>query len=142
MGKISDERVLLPGLMSNLYDLNRVRYALEGINGPPVFAYVLFIFGLISLPFAREEDPWIRITRLRRARTRSAHASCWSMGAESEPLWRAYCADGGCRGTSRSIQRPSPQLLRDASGDGEVPRIAVIGRETHADGGSSIRTPR
>jgi hypothetical protein len=41
-----------------------------------------------------DEDPWTRMTRLRRARTRSAHASCWSMGAESEPLWRAYCADG------------------------------------------------
>jgi hypothetical protein len=34
-----------------------------------------------------DEDLWIRITRLRRARTRSAHASCWSAGDESEALW-------------------------------------------------------
>jgi hypothetical protein len=40
------------------------------------------------------EDPWCRVTRLRRAKTRSAHASCWSMGDESEPLWRAFCDDG------------------------------------------------
>ena len=33
-----------------------------------------------------DEDPWLRITRLRRARTRSAHASCWSAGDESEAL--------------------------------------------------------
>jgi hypothetical protein len=49
------------------------------------------------------EDPWDRITRLRRARTRSAHASCWSAGPESEPLWRAYCADDGCRGVGVAL---------------------------------------
>jgi hypothetical protein len=41
-----------------------------------------------------DEDPWMRITRWRRARTRSAHASCWSYGDECEPLWRLYCDDG------------------------------------------------
>src|SRR5215470_11494864 len=53
MGDIGNERIVLPRLMSNLYDRDGVRYAPEGINGPPVLAYVLFIFGLISLPFAR-----------------------------------------------------------------------------------------
>jgi hypothetical protein len=45
-----------------------------------------------------DEDPMSRITRLRRARTRSAHASCWSMEGESDLLWRLYCADGGREG--------------------------------------------
>ena len=51
-----------------------------------------------------DEDPWIRITRLRRARTRSAHASCWSAGDESEALWRLYCADDGCQGVGVALQ--------------------------------------
>lgn len=44
-----------------------------------------------SLP--PDEDPWARVIRLRRARTRSAHASCWSIGEESEAIWRLYCHD-------------------------------------------------
>ena len=43
-----------------------------------------------------DEDPWLRMTRLRRARTRSAHASCWLAGHEAEALWRLYCTDN-CR---------------------------------------------
>jgi hypothetical protein len=38
-----------------------------------------------------EEELYTKLERLRRARTRSAHASCWSIGAESEILWRLYC---------------------------------------------------
>src|SRR5262249_17692119 len=45
-----------------------------------------------------DEDSWARITRLRRAQTRSAHASCWSHGEESEALWRLYCGDDSCPG--------------------------------------------
>jgi hypothetical protein len=56
------------------------------------------------------EDPWTRITRLRRARTRSAHVSCWSMGAESEPLWRAYCALGDCRGVGVALRTTLARL--------------------------------
>lgn len=39
----------------------------------------------------REEELFTRLERLRRARTRSAHASCCSIGPESEILWRLYC---------------------------------------------------
>jgi hypothetical protein len=46
----------------------------------------------------------MRITRLRRAKTRSAHASCWSAGDESEPLWRLYCADDGCQGAGVALR--------------------------------------
>jgi hypothetical protein len=49
----------------------------------------------------KDEDPWVRMTRRRRARQRAAHASCWTMGAESEPIWRLYCDDG--RKCSRSV---------------------------------------
>jgi hypothetical protein len=45
-------------------------------------------------PAKPAEDSWLRMTRLRRARTRSAHASCWSSGDESEAIWRLYCKDG------------------------------------------------
>jgi hypothetical protein len=51
-----------------------------------------------------DEDSWARITRLRRARTRSAHASCWAAGAESEALWRLYCADDGCQGVGVALR--------------------------------------
>ncbi len=45
--------------------------------------------GAMSLP--EREDPWERMTRLRRAKTRSTHACCWAAGHESEALWRLYC---------------------------------------------------
>lgn len=49
----------------------------------------------MQTPPEPDEDPWTRTTRFRRARTRSAHASCWSSGDESEALWRLYCAEDG-----------------------------------------------
>ena len=57
-----------------------------------------------------DEDPWIRITRLRRARTRSSHASCWSAGDESEALWRLYCADDGCQGVGVALRTTLARL--------------------------------
>lgn len=59
---------------------------------------------------APDEDPWTRITRLRRARTRSAHASCWSAGDKSEPLWQAYCANDGCRGVGVALRTTLARL--------------------------------
>jgi hypothetical protein len=38
------------------------------------------------------------MTRLRRAMTRAAHASCWARGEESEALWRLYCEGDHIRG--------------------------------------------
>jgi hypothetical protein len=55
-----------------------------------------------------DEDPWIRITRLRRARTRSAHASCWSAGDESELLWRLY--DDGSQGVGVALRTTLTRL--------------------------------
>jgi hypothetical protein len=40
-------------------------------------------------------DPWTRMTIRRRVATRSAHASCWIWGDESEAMWRLYCKDDG-----------------------------------------------
>lgn len=57
-----------------------------------------------------EEDPWLRITRLRRAMTRSAHASCWSWGEESESLWRLYCADNGHQGVGVAFRTSLARL--------------------------------
>ena len=68
--------------------------------------------GMASL-MPPDEDPWTRITRLRRARTRSAHASCWSACDESEALWRLYCADDGCRGVGVALRTTLARL--DAS---------------------------
>jgi hypothetical protein len=49
--------------------------------------------GAMSLP--EREDPWERMTRLRRAKTRSTHACCWAAGHESEALWRLFCKPPG-----------------------------------------------
>ena len=57
-----------------------------------------------------DEDLWIRMTRLRRAKTRSAHASCWSAYDESEALWRLYCADDGCRGVGLALRTTLARL--------------------------------
>jgi hypothetical protein len=57
-----------------------------------------------------DEDPWIRITRLRRVRTRSSHASCWSAGHESEALWRLYWADNGCQGVGVALRTTLARL--------------------------------
>jgi hypothetical protein len=61
-----------------------------------------------------DEDPWMRITRWRRARTRSAHASCWSAGDESELLWRLYCADDGCQGVGVALRTTLARLEASA----------------------------
>jgi hypothetical protein len=74
---LEDQNLLLIGAESRRAMMNSVAAWYSGM-------------GTISAP---DEDPWLRITRLRRNRTRSAHASCWSMGAESEALWRLYCTD-------------------------------------------------
>jgi hypothetical protein len=63
-----------------------------------------------GLPPPTDEDPWVRITRLRRARTRSAHASCWSASDESEPLWRLYCAYDGCHGVGVALRTTLARL--------------------------------
>jgi hypothetical protein len=57
-----------------------------------------------------DEEPWTKITRLRRARIRSAHASCWSIGEESEALWRLYCHDDGCQGVGVAFQTTLARL--------------------------------
>jgi hypothetical protein len=38
----------------------------------------------MEVPRTRHRDPWQEMTDRRRAMTRSAHASCWSSGNESE----------------------------------------------------------
>ncbi len=43
----------------------------------------------MRMPPRRSLDPWTEMTLRRRAKTRSAHASCWTAGHESEAM-------GGC----------------------------------------------
>jgi hypothetical protein len=57
-----------------------------------------------------DEDSWTRITRLRRAKTRSAHASCWSAGDESELLWRLYCRHEGSQGVGVALRTTLARL--------------------------------
>jgi hypothetical protein len=45
-------------------------------------------------PRFQHRDPWELMTIRRRVLTRSAHASCWTWGPESEAMWRLYCTDG------------------------------------------------
>jgi hypothetical protein len=61
------------------------------------------------------EDPWARITRLRRARTRSAHASCWSHGDQCEALWRLYCFHDRCQGVGVALKTTLACLKQSVS---------------------------
>jgi hypothetical protein len=70
-----------------------------------------------------DEDSWTRMTRLRRARTRSAHASCWSAGDESELLWRLYCRHEGSQGVGVLFERPWLALRRPSQ-----PMISMLAR--------------
>ena len=47
-----------------------------------------------SGPAGLYRDLWGEMTKRRRAKTRSAHAICWSWGDESEAMWSLYCKDG------------------------------------------------
>ena len=58
----------------------------------------------MSTPPRRNLDPWTEMTRRRRAKTRSAHASCWTAGGESEAMWRLYCRDGDAEGQGVALQ--------------------------------------
>lgn len=66
--------------------------------------------------------PWegkaIKVARLRRALLRSAHASCWQVGEESEAMWRLYAPgnDGvAIRSTLAKIQAAQRRDLRPLS---------------------------
>ena len=58
----------------------------------------------MSMPPRRSLDPWTEMTLRRRAKTRSAHASCWTAGHESEAMWRLYCRDGDPEGQGVALQ--------------------------------------
>jgi hypothetical protein len=58
----------------------------------------------MSMPPRLSLDPWTEMTLRRRAKTRSAHASCWTAGHESEAMWRLYCRDGGPEGQGVSLR--------------------------------------
>jgi len=52
-------------------------------------------FGGMVRPYRASRDRYELMAIRRKAATRSAHASCWTMGQETEPRWRLYCNDGG-----------------------------------------------
>lgn len=58
----------------------------------------------MSIPPRRNVDPWMEMTMRRRAKTRSAHASCWTAGHDSEAMWRLYCRDGEVEGQGVALQ--------------------------------------
>jgi hypothetical protein len=58
----------------------------------------------MSLPPKPHLDPWTEMTLRRRAKTRSAHASCWTAGPESEAMWRLYCRDDEPEGQGVALQ--------------------------------------
>lgn len=89
-----DDQVVL---FSHTYR-NRATWSVIAQSYPP---------GEIYVPHDWGEDPWIRMTRLRRARTRSIHASCWSWGEESEALWRLYCTHDGASGIGIAVRTTS-----------------------------------
>jgi hypothetical protein len=59
--------------------------------------------GMATVP-PPDEDLFARLTRLRRAMAVSSHASCWSVGDESELMWRLFCNDGGHQGVGIALR--------------------------------------
>ncbi len=55
-------------------------------------------------------DLFEELTRLRRAKTRSTYASCWSAGNESEALWRLYGNVGGGDGIGVALKTTLSRL--------------------------------
>jgi hypothetical protein len=70
--------------------------------------------GMATMPH-RHYDPFIATTIRRRAKTRSAHASCWQIGDESEAMWRLYCNDGPPIGQGIALQTTVGGLQRSLS---------------------------
>lgn len=64
----------------------------------------------MSRPPRRSLDPWTELKLRRQAMTRSAHASCWTAGHESEAMWRLYCRDGGQEGQGVSLRSTLGQI--------------------------------
>jgi hypothetical protein len=60
--------------------------------------------GGAAVPPRPINDPWTRMTIRRRVATRSAHASCWNWGDESEAMWRLYCKDDGVLGQGVALR--------------------------------------
>jgi hypothetical protein len=85
--------------------------AFSGANAMRMmFTQVAAHYPGMSLPPHPDEDDWTRMTRLRRAMTRSVHASCWSAGHESEALWRLYCHDNGTLGLGVALRTTLQRL--------------------------------
>ncbi|TXI24946.1 MAG: DUF2971 domain-containing protein [Roseateles sp.] len=66
----------------------------------------------------RRNISWQTEMRQRReAQIRCAHASCWRQGAESDGMWRLYCANGG---QGIAIRTTFGQLVRELSSTNTV----------------------
>ena len=63
---------------------------------------------------SNDHERYLSLKARRRALLRSAHASCWRSGSESEAMWRLYCRDGNgvaIRSTFQKLQ----DSIKDAS---------------------------
>jgi hypothetical protein len=58
----------------------------------------------LSMPPRPSLESWTEMTLRRRAKTRSAHASCWRAGPEWEVMWRLYCRADGPEGVGVALQ--------------------------------------
>ncbi len=66
----------------------------------------------MNVPRRVYRDQWEIMRQRRRAKTRSAYASCWSCGDESEAMWRLYCTSalGGPAGVGLALRTTFAQL--------------------------------
>jgi len=56
------------------------------------------------------EDGVAHVTRLRKAKTQSAHACCWAAGDELDALWQLYCTGDGAKGVGVVFRTTLSQL--------------------------------
>lgn len=73
----------------------------------------------MSRPSRSRRDPWEVMTERRRAKTRSAYASCWTWGEESESMYKLYCGgkDGPPVGVGLLLRTTCAKLEKSIAGN-------------------------
>lgn len=74
----------------------------------------------MNVPRRVNRDLWEITRQRRRAKTRSAYASCWSWGEESEAMWKLYCTTEPARpaGVGLALRSTFAKLERSVARHG------------------------
>jgi hypothetical protein len=88
----------------------------------------------MDVPRTRHRDLWQELKERRLAKTRSAHASCWAAGDESEAMWRLYCRECGQPAGQGLALRSQLEKLESTVAQHDVVVSPIAYRFYHDDG--------